>query len=106
RRSRRGAAGRRSAAAGAWRRNRGCRRCPHGLRAGSPRSHFGRRGKTRAALAPSVRTGVVDVEVVERARRPVAPEGGRVEVVAVGPLEQAAELRHVMLAELLLDTVG
>ena len=69
----------------AWRRSRGCRRCPRARRAGSRRSRCGRRGPTRAGPAASrrssVRPRVVDREVVELPRRAVAPELGRVDVV-------------------------
>ena len=100
-RSRRGTAGRRSAARGAWRRSRGCRTSPRARPAGS------RRSTLRSNVADSRRPGcqpfarpvrqaatsqyapeVVDVEVVEPARRSVAAEVGRVDVVDPGALEQ------------------
>src|SRR5215218_8089453 len=56
--------------------------------------------------SPLVLAGVVDVEVVEPARRAVAAEVGRVGVVDAGALEQRAQLGDVVLGELLLDAVG
>src|SRR5205085_4429201 len=106
----RAGAGRRSAAADAWRRSRGCGRAPRGRHAGSRRSRRGRRGTTRAGASPrapsSVRPDVVDLEVVELPRRAVAPEAAGIDVVDAGALEQRAQLRHVLLAQLLLDAVG
>src|SRR3954464_8306686 len=53
----------------------------------------------------SVLAGVVDVEVVEPARRAVAAEVGRVGVGA-GALEQRPQLGDMLVAQLLLDAVG
>src|SRR6476661_9321994 len=49
---------------------------------------------------------VVDLEVVERARRSVAAELGGIDVVDVRLVEQRADLGGVLLAHLLLDAVG
>src|SRR5919197_3993612 len=53
----------------------------------------------------SILPGVVDVEVVEAARRPVPPELRRVRVHARAR-GQVAQLGDVLLAQLLLDAVG
>src|SRR5690606_23686649 len=55
--------------------------------------------------AASVGACVVDLERVELACRPVAPEVAGVGIVDPGPAEQIAELRQVLLAHLLLDAV-
>src|SRR6266508_962870 len=49
--------------------------------------------------------GVVDLEVVELARRSVAPEPRGVDVVDPGALEQLRDLGRVLGAQLLLDAV-
>src|SRR6185503_7620657 len=107
---RRGTAGRRSAAPSAWRRTRGCRRCPRGPPAGSRGSCFGRRGRSRAARRgmprSSVAPGVVDVEGVELARGAVAAELARVDALHAGRGQKLCDLAAMLVLELLLDAVG
>src|SRR5688572_24353429 len=54
----------------------------------------------------SVLARVVDVEVVEPARRAVAPEVLRAGAGHAGALEQRPQLGDVLVAHLLLDAVG
>src|SRR4051794_35093565 len=53
----------------------------------------------------SVIPGVVDVEVVELARRPVAAEVVRVDALHLGAFQKARQLGCVLVAHLLLDAV-
>src|SRR6266545_7959341 len=53
----------------------------------------------------SVGRCVVDLEVVELARRTVAPELPRIDVVYTGPRKQVGQLGAVLVAKLLLDAV-
>src|SRR6266508_2255599 len=53
----------------------------------------------------SVGRCVVDLEVVELARRTVAPELPRIDVVYPGPRKQVGQLGAVLVAKLLLDAV-
>src|SRR3954447_26425662 len=55
---------------------------------------------------PLVLPGVVDVEVVETARRPVAAELRRLRIGHAGAREQVAQLGAVLVAQVLLDAVG
>src|SRR6185437_15904214 len=85
-------------------------------RVGSRRSPRGRTWPTRAApdasrcrsppKCPSVRAEVVDVEVVEPARRSIPPKLGRIGIVDPGRVQQRADLGHVLVAHLLLLAIG
>src|SRR5215469_14278766 len=57
------------------------------------------------AALTSVRAQVVDVEVVEPPRGPVAPELAGVDIVDAGASQQIADLRHVLVPHLLLNAV-
>src|SRR5512132_204371 len=59
---------------------------------------------SRSAISELAR--VIDLEVVELARRSVAAEVGGIGVLDPGPLEQRRDLGAVLLAQLLLDAVG
>ena len=65
----------------------------------------GRNKRATVVVHGNAGPGVVDVEVVELPRRPVSPELPGVGVDS-GPFEEAAQLRRVLLKELLLDAVG
>src|SRR5262245_49720052 len=110
---RRETADRRSAAARVWLRRRGCHRYRSRPLVGSRQWRGHERSPTYAAgygssgpARSSVRPCIVDVEVVEAARRTVAAEGADIQcALEAGSGEQPAELRAVVIAQRLYDAV-
>src|SRR6201999_1023890 len=94
--------------------SRGYRNCRSPRPAGWPRSSVGRRWRTHAGRGAcghrwnmaSVARSVVDVEVVEVSRRPVARVGGGVVALETRGLEQVFELLVMLGSHLLGHAVG